>query len=87
MTQEELYKIYEELYDFIYNNIWRSYHVSYVCGSAEFTPYGTIEFNVYGSSDQGDGNEWTEHWSIYTDGKIKTEYDVYDNIEHFKTEW
>lgn len=87
MTQEELYKIHEEIYDFIYNNSWRSYHVSYVCGSAEFTPYGTIEFDVYGWSDQGDGDEWTEHWSIDTDGKINTRNNLYDNIEDFKRDW
>lgn len=87
MKQEELYKIYEEISDFIYDNSWRSYHVWYSCGNVEVTSYGTIEFNVYGSSDQGDGNEWTEYWSIDTDGKIKTGDDIYDNIEHFKRDW
>lgn len=87
MTQEELYRIYEEIFDFIYNNGWCGYHVWYTCGSAEFTSYGTIEFDVHGSTDQGDGNEWTECWSIGTNGKIYTENNIYDNIEDFKRDW
>lgn len=87
MTPEELYKIYEEIFNFIYNNGWRSYHVFYTCGSAEIISGGTIEFDVYGSSDQGDGDEWTESWSISTNGKIYTENNVYDNIEDFKRDW
>ena len=87
MTQEELYKIYEDVTYFIYHNSWNSYYVGYTCGDAKFTSYGTIEFNVYGSSDQGDGDEWTEYWSIDTDGKINTGDNVYDNIEDFKRDW
>lgn len=87
MTQEELYNIYEEISDFIYNNSWRSYHVWYYCGDAEFTSYGTIVFDVYGTSDQGEGDEWTEYWSIDDDGKIHTDDNIYDNIEDFKRDW
>lgn len=87
MKQEELYKIYEEISDFIYKNSWRSYHVWYGCGSAEVISNSAIEFDVYGSSDQGDGDEWTEHWSIDCNGKIYTEDNVYDNIEDFKRDW
>lgn len=87
MTQEELYKIYEEISDFIYNNSWRSYHNWYTCDSAEVISDGTIEFDVCGSSDQGDGDEWIEHWSIDINGKIYTEDNVYDNIEDFKRDW
>ncbi len=86
MKQEELYRIYEEISDFIYNNSWRSYHIWYTCGSAEVIS-DRIEFDVYGSSDQGYGNDWTEHWSIDTNGKIYTEDSVYDNIEDFKRDW
>lgn len=87
MKQEELYKIYEEISDFIYNNSWHSYHTWYTCSSAETTSTGTIEFDLYGSSDQGDGDEWTEHWSIDVNGKIYAEDNVYDNIEDFKRDW
>ena len=87
MKQEELYKIYEEISDFINNNSWRSYHNCYSCGSAELISTDTIEFKVYGSSDQGYGNEWTEYWSIDNNGKIYTEDNVYDNIEDFKIDW
>ena len=83
MTQEELYRIYEEVTYFIHHNCLDSYYV----GDAEFTSYGTIEFNVYGSSGQGDCNEWVEYWSIDTDGKINTGDNVYDNIEDFKRDW
>lgn len=87
MTQEELYRIYEEVTYFIHHNRWNSYYVWYICGDAEFTSYGTIEFDVYASSDQGDGDEWTEYWSIDADGKINTGDNVYDNIEDFKRDW
>jgi hypothetical protein len=87
MTQEELYRIYEEISDFIYNNCWRSYHIWYLCGSTDVISNNTIEFEVYGASDQGDGDEWIEHWSIDTNGKIYTEDNVYDNIEDFKRGW
>ena len=87
MTYDELYRIYEEISDFIYNNSWRSYHVWYTCGSVDVISDGAIEFNVYGSSDQGDGDEWTEYWSIDANGKIYTENNVYDNIEDFKRDW
>ena len=46
-----------------------------------------IEFDVYASSDQGDGEEWTENWSIDSDGKIYTKDNVYNNIEDFKRDW
>ena len=87
MKQEELYRIYEEISDFIYNNSWRSYHIWYTCGSAEVMSNSAIEFDVYGSSDQGDSDEWIEHWLIDTNGKIYTKDDVYDNIEEFKRDW
>ena len=87
MKQEELYRIYEEISDFIYNNNWRSYHIWYTCGSVDVISNSTIEFEVYGSSDQGDGDEWIEHWSIDTNGKIYTKENVYDNIEEFKRDW
>ena len=87
MKQEELHKIYEEISDFIYKNSFRSYHIWYTCGSAEVISDGTIEFYVYGSSDQGDGDEWVELWSIDTNGKIYTKNNVYDNIEDFKRDW
>ena len=87
MKQEELYKIYEEISDFIYDNSWRSYHIWYKCGSTVLITNDIIEFNVYGSSDQGDGDEWTEVWLIDADGKINTGDNIYDNIEEFKRDW
>ena len=87
MTQEEMKNIYEEISDFIYHNNWRDYHCSYYCGEVNFSTATYIEFDVYVTSDQGDGDEWTEHWSIDTNGKIFTKYDVYNSIEDFKREW
>lgn len=87
MTQEEMQNIYEEVSDFIYHNNWRSYHVSYYCGEINFSTSYAIYFDVYGTSDQGEGAEWTEHWSIDTDGKIYNGENVYDNIEDFKRDW
>ena len=85
MTQEELENLYEEVTDLIYN--YRCYHVWYTYGNKYVFPNGSISFDVYGFSDQGEGAEWTEYWSIDTDGKIYTNENVYDSIEDFKREW
>ena len=85
MTREELENLYEEVTDLIYN--YRCYHVWYSHGNKYVFPDGSISFNVYGFSDQGDGDEWTEHWSIDTNGKIYTNENTYDNIEEFKKDW
>lgn len=87
MTHEEIRNIYEEISYFIYDNTWRSYHCSYYCGEVNFSTSTSIQFDVYVTSDQGEGAEWTEHWSIDNDGKIYTEDDVYNSIEDFKREW
>ena len=87
MTQEEIRDIYEEISDFIYHHNWRSYHCSYYCGEVNFSTSTSIHFDVYGASDQGEGTEWTEHWSLDYDGKIYTEDDVYNSIEDFKRKW
>ena len=87
MTQEELYEIYEEISSFLYNNRWCSYYVWYICGDVKFISDNIIEFDVYASSDQGDGDQWTENWSIDSDGKIYTKDNVYNNIEDFKRDW
>lgn len=85
MTPEELENLYEEVTDLIYN--YRSYHVWYTYGNKFVSPNGSISFDVYGFSDQGEGAEWTEYWSIDTNGKIYTSENVYDNIEEFKKDW
>ena len=69
MTQEELYKLYEEVTTWIDN--YESYHVWYCCRNAHFHPSGTnVWFEVHGHSDHGSGADWTEGWSIDSDGKI-----------------
>ena len=87
MTLEETRNIYEEISDFIYDNTWRDYHCSYYCGEVNFSTSTSIHFDVYGTCYRGDGDEWTEHWSIDTNGKIYTEDDVYNSIEEFKRDW
>ena len=85
MTQEELYKLYEKVKDII--DSYSGYHTYYSCQEAESNYDGSISFNVYGYSDQGEGAEWTENWSIGIDEKIYTDDEVFDNFETFVRDW
>ena len=86
MTKEELH----ELYDKVTTDIWNyeSYHVRYSYGNEYWAEDGSyVSFDVYGHSDQGRGADWTEYWSIYSNGEIHTEEACYKNYEEFKAEW
>ena len=74
----------DKVLDTINNHV--TYHNWYSYGEIE--EYATyVSFDVYGYSDQGEGREWTEHWSIDNEGKIYTEDTTYDNYEEFLREW
>lgn len=88
MTQEELqnlyYKVSEKIDDYY------SYHVWYSCGQPEWNnDFTQISFEVFGTSDQGEGSEWIEHWSIDSDGKIYSseEDKPWESFEEFKANW
>lgn len=87
MTQEELAKLFDKVKDVIRNN--SSYHVFYCYGDEDWALDGlSVSFKVYGYSDQDDGADWTEYWSIYSDGTISnSEGDCWKTFEDFEREW
>ena len=84
MTQEEFYNLYEKISDVLYG--FKSYHCWYLCCNETY--YNTsVSFEVHVSSDQGEGSEWIEYWSIDNDGKIYSEDTTYNSFEEFLGEW
>ena len=84
MTQEEFYNLYEKISDVLYG--YKSYHCWYLCCNETY--YDTsVSFEVHVSSDQGDGSEWIEYWSIDNEGKIYSEDTTYNSFEEFLGEW
>lgn len=77
-------ELLEKVLDTIYNHY--TYHCWYSYGNVEeHDTYASFE--VYGCSDQGEGSEWTEYWSIDKEGKIYTEDTTYNSYEEFLKEW
>jgi hypothetical protein len=70
-------------------NNYNSYHVWYSASSEEIWDEkgGYVTFEVYGHSDQGEGSNWTEYWSIDDNGTIARDGDVYENYNEFKNDW
>lgn len=89
MTKEELCELFEKVRDVINNHY--DYHVWYLASyDEEWGPNDAwVTFKVYGSSDQGEGSDWTEEWEINNDGTIRIIDDdrVYKNFEEFKYNW
>lgn len=84
MTQEDFYNLYNKISDVLYG--FKSYHCWYLCCNETY--YDTsVSFEVRVTSDQGEGSEWIEYWSIDNDGKIYYEDTMYDTYEEFLREW
>ena len=77
MTLEEFYKAIKDMPENI--EVWTQTNA--LC-------YDTsVSFEVHVTSDQGEGSEWIEIWSIDNDGKIYSEDTIYENYEEFLGEW
>ena len=86
MTYTELSELFDKVTTDIYN--YSSYHVWYTYGNEYWAKdYSYVTFEVYGHSDQGHGADWTEYWSINSDGWIYTEDNIYKTYEDFKNNW
>ena len=84
MTREEFYNLYDKISDVLYG--FKSYHCWYLCCNETY--YDTsVSFEVHVTSDQGEGSEWIEIWSIDNDGKIYSEDTTYNSFEEFLGEW
>lgn len=84
MTREEFENLYNKISDVLYG--FKSYHCWYLCCNETY--YDTsVSFEVHVTSDQGEGSEWIEYWSIDNDGKIHSEDTTYNNFEEFSLEW
>lgn len=84
MTQEEFYNLYDKIRDVLYG--FKSYHCWYRCYNEEY--YGdSMSFEVHVNSDEGDGDDWVEYWSIDDKGRIHSEDATYENYEEFLREW
>ena len=84
MTREEFENLYNKISDVLYG--FKSYHCWYLCCNETY--YDTsVSFEVHVTSDQGEGSEWIEYWSIDNDGKIRSEDTTYNNFEEFSSEW
>ena len=82
-TLEELYG---KVVDIINNH--NDYHCTWCVINRSETWYeDSVSFDVHGWSDQGYGSEWTEYWSIYSDGRIFRDGEIYKNFEEFKGDW
>ena len=84
MTLDEVEEILEKVRKII--DDYRSYHTFYCAGEETWGKYG-VSFVVFGFSDQGEGSEWRENWSIDTDGKIFASEQLYENFEEFEKDW
>lgn len=86
LTSKEIEDLYWKVVEVI--DDYRDYHTSYSAGINEWNDDQTyLSFEVKGWSDQGDGAEWTEYWSINNKGQIFGEDILYENFEEFKKEW
>ena len=85
MTEQEIQEIFDKVTSAIRNS--DSYHNCYGYGDEEWMNETTVLFTIYGHSDQGEGADWTENWSIDSEGKIHANGEVYENFEQFESEW
>lgn len=87
MTKEEVNEIYNKVYQII--DSYRDYHTWYSVSEEDWWNNGLcVSFNVHGWSDQGEGSEWDEHWSIDGEtGKIYGDDIIYESFEDFYSNW
>lgn len=87
MGMIDLHDLYERVTDVIWDYDI-DYHTRYSYGNEWFAPDGScVTFDVYAHSDQGEGHDWTEFWSIYSDGSIHADGEIYNGLEDFKNRW
>ena len=78
MTEEEFYNLYDKIRDVLYG--FKSYHCWYFCCNEEY--HGdSMSFEVHVNSDEGDGDEWVEYWSIDDKGRIHSEDTIYESYK------
>ena len=84
MTRDELTVLLDKVKTDIDN--YSSYHIWYSVSSEESWDEkgGYVTFEVFAYSDQCDGSDWTEDWSINDDGTIVRDGVVYENYNDFK---
>lgn len=87
MTPEDLSDLVDKVRTTISN--YESYHVSYYPSSREEwgKDNSCVRFEVHGHSDQGEGSEWTEYWTVNSDGTIYADGETYKNYEEFISKW
>ena len=85
MTERELYELYDKISDVFWH--YQSYHCTYLSKDPMIWGDGTLTFDVYGWSDQGDGSEWIENWGIREDGSIWSEDETYKDFTDFEQRW
>ena len=87
MTPEDLYDLVGKVKTAISN--YERYHVSYYPSSNEERGKANsyVRFEVQGHSDQGEGSDWTEYWTINSDGTIYADGETYKNYEEFMSKW
>lgn len=84
MAERELYELYDKIKDTLYG--FKSYHCWYYCCNEKFEN-NSLSFEVHVTSDQDEGSEWIEYWSIDDKGKIHSENAIYENYEEILREW
>ena len=84
MIQEEFYNLYDKIRDALYG--FKSYYYWYFCCNEEYYN-DSMSFEVHITSDQGEGSEWIEYWSIDDNGRIHSEDTIYESYEEFLSEW
>lgn len=68
---------------------YNSYYVWYSVSPEEtWNENGSyVTFEVFGYSDQDEGSNWTEYWSIDNTGRIVRDGEIYENFDEFKDNW
>ena len=70
-------------------NNYNSYYVWYSVSPEETWDENSsyVTFEVFGYSDQDEGSNWTEYWSIDNTGRIVRDGEIYENFDEFKNNW
>ena len=87
MTKNEITILLDKVKAVINN--YNSYYVWYSVSSEEiWDENGSyVTFEVFGYSDQDEGSNWTEYWSIDNTGRIVRDGKAYENFDEFKNDW
>jgi len=87
MTTNELTILLDKVKTVINN--YNSYYVWYSVSPEETWDENSsyVTFEVFGYSDQDEGSNWTEYWSIDNTGRIVRDGEIYENFDEFKNNW